>query len=146
MQANFIKNDGGRAKAGYKGYAGDCTVRAIAIATDQDYETVYQTLYALNRQNNAKSKRTRHINPSPRDGGTTTKTIREYMASLGWKWTPTMTIGSGCRVHLRADELPKGKLVVRVTKHMTAVIDGVINDTYDPSREGTRAVYGYYSK
>ena len=27
-----------------------------------------------------------------------------------------------------------------------SVIDGVIQDTYDPSREGTRAVYGYFKK
>jgi len=27
-----------------------------------------------------------------------------------------------------------------------AVIDGVINDTYDCSREGTRCVYGYWEK
>ncbi len=29
-------------------------------------------------------------------------------------------------------------------RHYTAVIDGVINDTHDPSREGTRCVYGYW--
>ena len=51
------------------------------------------------------------------------------MESLGWKWTPTMQIGSGCTVHLRADELPSGGLVVSVSKHLTAVIDGVIHDT-----------------
>ena len=26
---------------------------------------------------------------------------------LGWTWTPTMAIGQGCKVHLRADELPE---------------------------------------
>jgi len=34
--------------------------------------------------------------------------------------------------------------VVACSKHYTAVIDGVIHDTHDPSRDGTRAVYGYY--
>jgi hypothetical protein len=34
-----------------------------------------------------------------------------------------MKIGQGCRVHLRAGELPDGKLVVRVSRHMVAVID-----------------------
>jgi len=33
-----------------------------------------------------------------------------------------------------------------LSRHLTTVIDGVIYDTYDPSREGTRCVYGYYSK
>jgi len=33
-----------------------------------------------------------------------------------------------------------------VWRHLTAVIDGVIHDTHDPSRDGTRSVYGYYSQ
>jgi hypothetical protein len=55
-----------------------------------------------------------------------------------------MRIGSGCTVHLRADELPPGRLIVNVSRHTVAVIDGVIHDTYDPSRDGTRCVYGYF--
>jgi hypothetical protein len=55
-----------------------------------------------------------------------------------------MQIGHGCRVHLRADELPTGRLIVVVSRHLTAVLDGVIHDTFDPSRQGTRCVYGYY--
>jgi hypothetical protein len=47
-------------------------------------------------------------------------------------------------VHLRAEELPGGRLIVKVSKHVVAVIDGVINDSHDPSRGGTRCVYGYY--
>lgn len=66
------------------------------------------------------------------------------MAELGFDWTPTMTIGSGCKVHLKADELPKGRLICMLSRHAVAVIDGVINDTYDPSRDGTRCVYGYW--
>ena len=137
----FVEDDGGRAAAGYKGRAGDCTVRAIAIATEQSYQDVYDALWALNR----KAKRGPG-DTSPRDGNTTTKTIRAYMASLGWTWVPTMQIGSGTTVHLTADELPTGRLVTRLSRHMCAVIDGVIHDTYDPSRGGTRAVYGYYHR
>ena len=55
-----------------------------------------------------------------------------------------MLIGTGCRVHLRRDELPTGRLVVALSGHMAAVIDGVLNDTHDCSRAGTRCVYGYY--
>jgi hypothetical protein len=67
------------------------------------------------------------------------------MAELGFDWTPTMEIGSGCKVHVREDELPKGRLILALSKHYAACIDGVINDTYDPSREGTRCVYGYWT-
>jgi len=55
-----------------------------------------------------------------------------------------MQIGSGCRVHLRADDLPAGRLIVKVTHHLVAVIDGVIHDTHNCSRGGTRCVYGYW--
>lgn len=72
-------------------------------------------------------------------------TYRRYLADLGWCWVPTMQIGTGCTTHLRSDELPSsGRLIVCVSRHMTAVIDGVIRDTHDPSRDGTRCVYGYF--
>lgn len=57
-----------------------------------------------------------------------------------------MSIGTGCKVHLTSNELPAGRLIVKVSKHLTAVINGVVHDTHDPSREGTRCVYGYYIK
>jgi hypothetical protein len=57
-----------------------------------------------------------------------------------------MKIGSGCQTHLREGELPMGRLIVKTSKHLVAVINGIIHDTADPSREGTRCVYGYWSK
>jgi len=68
------------------------------------------------------------------------------MESLGWQWTSTMQIGSGCTVHLRPDELPQGRLVVSLSRHVVAVIDGVAYDTHDPTRGGLRCVYGYFHK
>jgi hypothetical protein len=44
---DFVYNDGGRAAAGYKGRAGDCVVRAIAIATQKPYQEVYDAINAL---------------------------------------------------------------------------------------------------
>ena len=140
----FIYNDGGRKEAGFEGDAGDCTVRSIAIATEQSYQEVYDKLFELNR--NSRCRINTRGKTSPRDGGTAMLTTKRYLASLGWKWTPTMLIGSGCKVHLKENELPLGRLIVRVSKHLVAVINGEINDTYDCSREGTRCVYGYFSK
>jgi hypothetical protein len=68
------------------------------------------------------------------------------MESIDWRWVPTMQFGSVCKVYLREDELPSGRLVINVSKHTTAVIDGVIHDTHDPSRNGTRCVNGYFTK
>lgn len=139
-------NDGGRWEAGYKGDAGDCVARAVAIAAELPYQQVYDILAS----GNASEKKTRR---SGKNTGKRTaaggihvgrKWYQDYMRSLGFTWVPTMQIGQGCKVHLRDGELPMGRLVVHVSKHSVAVIDGVINDTYDPSRDGTRCVYGYW--
>lgn len=139
----FNYNDGGRADAGYKGKTGDCVCRAISIATERPYKEIYDLINEF-----SKSERTgkRKKGKSNARTGVYTVTIKKVMAHLGWKWIPTMGIGTGCRVHLKDDELPKGRLVCNLSKHCTAVIDGVINDTYDCSRDGTRCVYGYFIK
>jgi hypothetical protein len=64
----------------------------------------------------------------------------------GWKWVATMQIGKGCQVHMREDELPKATIICRVSKHVACVKDGVVHDTHDCSRGGTRCVYGYFIK
>lgn len=66
------------------------------------------------------------------------------MEELGFVWTPTMFIGQGCKVHLRKGELPTGRLVVKVSRHLCAVINGVLHDTHDCTRRGKRCVYGYW--
>ena len=44
----FQHDDGGRKAAGYKGSAGDCVTRAIAIAAELPYREVYDALAAGN--------------------------------------------------------------------------------------------------
>ena len=143
-------DDGGRAAAGFKGKAGDCVVRSIAIATGINYEEVYEDLYKANEafRLNSKTKLARSLkqkNDTPRTG-THRVVVKKYLEQLGWKWTPTMFVGQGCKVHLKKDELPIGTLIVSCSKHITVVKDGVLHDTYDCSRNGTRCVYGYWTK
>lgn len=137
----FVHNDGGRALAGYRGMTGDCVCRSIAIIADKPYQEVYD---ALNVLGTAERKGKRKRGKSNARTGVYKSTIRKYLTSLGFEWTPTMAIGSGCKVHLKSSELPKGRLLVSVSKHLTAVIDGVIHDNHDCSRGETRCVYGYY--
>lgn len=138
----FKFTDGGRAAAGFRGHTGDCVTRAIAIVIRKPYREVYDALNAL-----ADSERTgkRKKGKSGSRSGVYPRTYRRYLRSLGWRWNATMAIGSGCKVHLRPSELPDGVLLVRVSRHLTAVIDGVIHDTHDCSRDGTRCVYGYFT-
>jgi hypothetical protein len=138
----FIYNDGGREKAGYQGRTGDCVTRAIAIALELPYEKVYADLHALLK---ADKKQIESGKTSPRQG-VPKQISRKYLAGLGWEFVPTMGIGTGCKVHLKPNELPRGRIIAKVSKHMVAVIDGVIHDTHDCARGGTRCVYGYYSK
>ena len=139
-----IITDGGRKAAGFKSASGDCVARSIAIVTGLPYREVYDRLAKGNAAQRV-SRRTGRKPNSASDGiSVKRKWCQDYMRELGFVWTPTMAIGSGCKVHLRAGELPMGRLVVSTSKHWTAVIDGVIFDTHDPSRGGTRCVYGYW--
>ena len=117
-------NDGGRAAAGFPGHTGDCACRSIAIATERPYQEVRE---ALNGEND-------------------TSTIRHYLEAQGWRWIPTARIHSPRRRHLKARELPPGRLIVSLSHHLTAVIDGVIHDNHDPSVNETRIVYGYFER
>ena len=134
----FKYNDGGRAAAGFSGKASDCVVRAIAIASGKSYREIFDAINYL-ADNEC-------FDGSDAEHGVHKKLERDYLKSLGWIWTPTMGIGTGCKVHLKDGELPMGNLIVQVSKHLVAVIDGVINDTHDCSRNGTRCVYGYFTK
>lgn len=136
----WIYSDGGRSKY-FKGYANDCVCRSIAIANKMDYKEVYDLI-------------TDYIRKEPLDdlyvtnarAGVSKDLSRKILEDLGWVYTPTMKFGSGCTIHLKKEELPKGRLIVQVSKHLTTVIDGIIYDTYDPSRNETRCVYGIWTK
>ena len=136
-------NDGGRAAEGFrlKKHCGDCVCRAIAIATQRPYSEIYDLILHYAEYERIGKRKRKLSDP---EKGVGRYTHSRVMSLLGWEWVPTMGIGTGCKVHLDADELPAGRIVVYVSHHFTAVVDGVINDTYDPSRGGTRCVYGYY--
>jgi hypothetical protein len=140
---NWTYNDGGRKAAGYKGEANDCVTRAIAIAAELPYQMVYDLVDEMGLREHAKGLRGRR---STARTGAFKYAQKHVLESLGWHWTATMGIGTGCKVHLKASELPSGRVIVSLSRHMAAVIDGVIHDTHDCSRDETRCVYGYWTK
>jgi hypothetical protein len=170
----WVFDDGGREAAGYKGRTGDCVTRAIAIATGKPYQAVYDALNALGATERPRRRRrdnydslverlVRVRRQSNSRTGVKRRTYEKYLKSLGWKWVPTMQIGSGCKVHLRAEELPGGTLIARLSRHLCAVVDGVIHDTFNPcdkewtnytydaegkpiNTRAARCVYGYFVK
>jgi hypothetical protein len=148
----WVADDGGRYAAGFAGRVDDCVVRAIAIASETPYLKVYDALHKaaladgrLRRRLDDRYGPRARAHASPRFG-VHPRVYRRYLTDRGWLWTPTMKVGQGCTAHLRAEELPGGRLIVRVSRHVCAVIDGVIHDTHDPSRSGTRCVYGYWQQ
>ena len=138
----MLFNDGGREAAGYKGVAGDCFTRAVAIAAELPYQEVYNTANEFGQRERMSKRRK---SKSSARTGVHGPTARRIMESLKFGWTPTMGIGTGCQVHLKPDELPSGRIVVSLSGHYAAVVDGVLHDTYDCSREETRCVYGYWT-
>jgi hypothetical protein len=145
----MIRDDGGRTAAGFGKPANDCVVRSIAIASGRPYAAVYGEVAEINakmRKTKARDHGRSAVGQHTADRGIFTESVlfKRYMAGLGFTWVPTMQIGSGCRVHLRTAELPRGRIIVRVTHHLAAVIDGVLHDTHDCSKGGTRCVYGYW--
>ena len=135
-------DDGGRRAAGFTGTTGDCVTRAIAIATQHPYRDIYDLINDVAARERPRAGKQR----SRARTGVHRPTVRRIMDDLGWQWTPTMQIGAGCTVHLRRGELPQTqRLIASVSRHVVAVVDGVCRDTHDPSRDGTRCVYGYWS-
>ena len=128
---DFKFSDGGRSKYYEKTNVSDCGVRAIAIALDRDYDEVYKEAMSF-------------LGYSPRNG-ILIKDCKKLFTHFGFKWHACMKIGTGCKVHLAKGEVPMNKTIVcSVSKHLVCVKNGVIYDRFDPSRDGTRCVYGYY--
>lgn len=137
----FVYNDGGRAAAGFRGDTRDCGVRALAIAANMNYRDAYELIGEFCKKERRSKRRKTRSHPRT---GVYRATYNRVLEHLGWKWAPAMQIGSGCVMHVHPDELPHGPVILRLSKHFAAAIDGILHDTYDSSRDGTRCVYGYW--
>jgi len=158
-RCRWVKDDGGRGRSGIargssKDGTGDCVARAIAIATQKPYREVHDALTAAKVREVAAGKDAwtryaRHrggIRAFHADHGVASAAYGPYLEGLGWKFTSTKELPRGKGVHLRADELPGGRLIVELRRHLTAVVDGVIHDTDDCSDEGRCRIRGYWTE
>ena len=117
MELDFRFHDGGRSNY-FKGEAGDCVVRAIAIATNTDYKVVYDELFQINKdylssKNTKLSKqmksRANQKGGTPRNGNYK-KIYHDYLINKGWKWVTLRKFGSSQRTKL--DQLTHLKNII----------------------------------
>lgn len=127
----YTYNDGGRSEAGYKGSAGDCGARAMAIALNLDYKTAYNELAQANKNKGfAKSAR----------NGIYKDIYSDVLAKHGWTWKQAPKfVGKKAK----CSDLPTGTVIARQAGHYVAVINGVPQDIWNCSE---KMVYGYWSK
>jgi hypothetical protein len=145
---DFVYNDGGRSRYFKAKSVGDCVTRAIAIATRTDYKEVYDSINKLAKAERVGSKK-RHISSSR--NGVYKITERKYLESKGWSYKPLMKIGASEHYYLTESDLETlgledGRYILQIRRHLTAVVDGVINDTFNPSEYYDPMLYGYYYK
>src|SRR5262249_50792450 len=131
-RCRWVKDDGGRQKsgiarsAGRKDAVGDCVTRAIAIATGKPYREGHaaitvakvQHVYAGGDYWSRQYKRRGGIRAIDPDHGCRDEAYGPYLKTQGWNYVSTEG-----RVRLRADELPRGRLIVSISRHLVAVID-----------------------
>ena len=129
--ASFVYNDGGRSEAGFKTQT-DCGIRAVAIACDISYKDARGILKKAAK--NGKQGNGQIAN------GIYKEDLNTALETLGFKWSPAPKFEGRKAKHY---DLPKGKVIARMSKHFVAVIDNVIHDTWDSSE---KMVYGYWRK
>jgi len=147
VEMPWVYRDGGYAGSGFRAKHGNRVVIAIAIATGQQYREVYHELYGrqVKYVNGLRHGRIKDAGAAISEVGVWPEVSKQYLLDLGWLWTPTMAVGSGVTMHLRYDEVPDLPVfLARVSKDLVAVVNGVVQDVADPSRDGSRAVYGFF--
>jgi hypothetical protein len=155
-RCRWVKDDGGRGKSGIarapgrKTAVGDCVTRAISIATGKPYREVHDAitvskvryLYAGGDDDawDKWARRRGGVRAFDPDHGCSDGAYGPYLEALGWVLnTPKF------QMRLCADHLPPGRLIVCIRRHLVAVIDHVIHDTYDCGRAGRVQVVNYWT-
>lgn len=121
----WIQTDAGRATSKRKAQRNDCTVRALAIARKLPYDTAYDILKAAGRVSGRGFDFAQWINDQP------WATKLSFPAVKGKR---RMTPAQFCQ------DYPAGVYILRAAKHVIAVCDGVLHDTFENSPD--RCIYG----
>lgn len=139
---------------------GASLIRALTIVWGWTDEQVRAALQAEMNKRLAEVRAQKRVYRSQVDkysanawNGVPRDVVDEVMSGAGWEWVPVMSVGAGAgeRMHVRYQELPEEALADRVVLRCSAdeyvaVVGGVVRHPEDPSRNGSRTVYGYYAQ
>ena len=139
---DFKYNDGGRAAAGYRGRVHDCQIRAIAIYLDLPYAEVKRTSQRLRKDWCRRyPKAVRKDWSGPFMDHSSTVVPAHYGLVIGEVWDGTASCPKGTYTMSMEDAYGRfGDCILhgciltdgKWSAHNTAVMDGVLNDTWDP--------------
>ena len=117
---NFVYHTGGGRSCGQ-----DCASRAVAIAMRKSYKSAVELF--------------RHAGENPATG-VLTDVFFDVMDELGWEYfqTPKTTL---CR-----EDFPRTKksIIVSLRGHVCVVRNWTVYDTFHPSPDGEKRMYGYW--
>ena len=129
----YTFDDGGRADAGYKGSTGDCVTRAIAIITGQPYKSVYKTMAAAMKENGYSASGNAYATnkrKAPRKRGQKNAKAVQAMVMQGYGLVK-VKLPKGPRPTYTEASAVYGNCIVSTTRHLCAIVDGKVRDTFD---------------
>jgi hypothetical protein len=125
----FEKTDAGRSESKRPRQKIDCTVRALALACNVEYDKAYDELKERGRKSHA-----RHNFPKKRSND------EAFGFKFTWKSFPAIKGQKRMNPVSFCNSFPKGTYICRTAKHVFAVLNGVIHDL-EPERDD-RCIYG----
>lgn len=141
----YTYNDGGRRElhdkicadrgfdtfADYKGIARDCVTRSLTIVTGLPYEQIWKRLAEINYFDGKHYSANKGVRTGREE-------FKLYAAELGLEYVP-------CGAKFKDISFPTcGRIAIQMKGHLTAMVDGIINDTYNPAAMGRAHVFGYW--
>lgn len=116
LEYPFQYDDGGRTNSKRPKQKSDCTVRAIAITKGLPYDVAYDLLKSEGRKSHRGFNLQKWLNQQP---------WAKKIAFQAVKGQPRMNPSTFCR------QFPNGSYICRSAKHVFAVVDGVLCDTWE---------------
>jgi hypothetical protein len=134
-RAKWLQHDAGRSTSKRPKARNDCTVRAIAAVTGAPYDAAYEWIAAGGRKSGKRFK----LKPF--------FAANVFLHDADWRfaWTPYPAVKGERRMNVIAFVAthPRGRYVIQVSKHVIAVVDGVLIDDHLPRLNA--CVYGAWT-